>query len=195
MIIVSERQRQIMDALFLAVESVGDLKKVTMDMVAERAGMRRQSIYEKHFRNIGEIIETIHALVSQECEERMEHFFSHSYKYYQGNFISFFEQEILPLLYEKRDWLRNLYSSMLDSSWTDYAQKVYTPYIKRYLAKVGNHSGLPDDFVCGLIVRQIIAIVATWLTSDKPDPVSLFRPKFDRLLKTSTYDLLFDKNR
>ena len=138
MILISDRQRQIIDAFFLVVEEGSEPKKITVDMIAKKAGISRQSIYDKHFSNIGEIIDKIHALVSEECEVRMQKFFSDGYRDYNDDFFKFFEQEILPLLYEKRDWLKILYSKVLDSSWADYAHKVYTPYIELYIKKTGN---------------------------------------------------------
>ena len=193
MILISDRQRQIIDAFFLVVEEASEPKKITMDMITKKAGISRQSIYDKHFSNIGEIIDKIHALVSEECEVRMQKFFSDGYRDYNDDFFKFFEQEILPLLYEKRDWLKILYSKVLDSSWADYAHKVYTPYIELYIKKTGNQSPLANDFICSLIVRQIIAIISNWLTNDRPEPASLFQKKFDYLIKTSTYELLFEK--
>ncbi|GAB2024043.1 TetR/AcrR family transcriptional regulator [Lactovum odontotermitis] len=190
---ISDRQRQIIDAFLILVAESDEPKKITMSMVAERAGLRRQSIYEKHFTSIADIIQTTHTIVSEECEEKMQEFFATTYNDYNGDFFVFFEQEILPLLYGKRDWLKILYSAVLDAAWADYAQKVYTPYIELYLTKRGNNSGLPDDFICNLITRQVIAIVANWLTGDSPEPASLFQKKFDYLIKTSTYDLLFAK--
>lgn len=188
--IISDRQRQIIDAYLIIVSETDEPKKITMDMIAERVGIRRQSIYEKHFSNIAEIIETIYMLTSEECEIKMQEFFNETYENYNGEFFTFFEQEILPLLYGKRDWLKTLYSAALDSSWADFAQRVYSPYIELYLVKTGNRTGLPDDFICSLITRQVIAIVANWLTSNNPEPASLFQKKFDYLIKTSTYDLL-----
>jgi AcrR family transcriptional regulator len=191
MILVSERQREIIEAFFLVIKEMDEPNKITMDMIAERAGISRQGIYEKHFSNIGDIVEKIHSLVSEECEERMQNFFYNSYETYNGDYFKFFEEEILPLLYNKRDWLKTLYSTKLDSSWADYAQKAYTPYVELYLTRLGNQSGLADDFICGLIVRQVIAIVASWLTCDEPEAVPLFKKKFDYLIKTPTYELLF----
>ncbi len=188
--IISDRQRQIIDAYLIIVSEMDEPKKITMDMIAERVGIRRQSIYEKHFSNITEIIETIYRLTSEECELKMQEFFNETCENYNGEFFTFFEQEILPLLYGKRDWLKTLYSAALDTSWADFAQKVYSPYIELYLVKTGNCTGFPDDFICSLITRQVIAIVANWITSNNPEPASLFQKKFDYLIKTSTYDLL-----
>ena len=190
MIPITERQQQIIDAFFLVAQENPDLKQITLKRVAEKAGMRRQSIYGRHFNSVEDIITTIHNLIDNQIVEKMHHFVLTS----DDDPITYFSKEILPILYEKRDWLKILYGTVIDNSWILFLQAKYTPILKLYLQKKGNNSGLSDDFLCSLIVSKVIAILGNWLTSDNPEPASLFREKFMHILTTPTISLLTGDN-
>ncbi|MCH4171348.1 MAG: TetR/AcrR family transcriptional regulator [Lactobacillus sp.] len=155
-------------------------------MVADKAGIRRQSIYGRHFNSIEDIITTIHSIIDNEIAEKVKDAIANT----ATDPITYFSKEMLPLLYNRRDWLKVLYGTVIDDSWINFLQDKYTPIFRAYLEKVGNKSGFSNDFLSGLIVSQVIAILGNWLTSNTPEPASLFRKKFMRILNTSTFDLL-----
>jgi len=176
-----------MDAFFMLVDEVDEPRKITMEMIANRVGIRRQSIYEKHFSSVSDLMETIFELVSSPCELKMQDYFRDEKN---EDFFHFFAREILPLLYEKRDWLKLLYSKVLDASWSDFAYRTYLPYLADYLKDFPNETGLSDRFRADLLVRMVIAIIASWLTGDKVEPPSLFASRFLDLLGKSSLDLI-----
>ncbi|GBG96238.1 transcription regulator [Lactococcus termiticola] len=176
-----------MDAFFMLVDEVDEPRKISMEMIAGRVGIRRQSIYEKHFSSVSDLMTTIFELVSSPCELKIQAYFAGDKS---QDFFDFFAQEILPLLYEKRDWLKLLYSKVIAASWSDFAQRTYLPYVEAYLKDFPNETGLSDRFRSDLLVRQVIAIVASWLTSEKVEPASLFAPRFLDLLGKSSLDLI-----
>jgi AcrR family transcriptional regulator len=189
MIIISDRQRELIDAFFVLLQENPNAKRITIKDVSERAGIRRQSVYEKHFHSMDELIDLIRRVVDEDCEEKIRAFVEEN-NGTKNDPAAFFANEILPLLYKKRDWLKILYgSSLIDTAWVDYLQKKYTPLLKIYLDRVGNKTGLTNDFLCKLIVKQVLAILACWLTADMPEPVSLFKEKFIRIFKTSVYGI------
>jgi predicted DNA-binding protein YlxM (UPF0122 family) len=186
LVYVSSRQRQVIDAFFVIAKENPDITEISMQMLADKVGIRRQSIYEKHFRSVDDIITLIHKMVDEDIENKIQGFLDKKGK----DPMTFFAKEILPLLYEKREWLKVLYSSALDPSWVIYLQKKYRPLIKAYLKPHLSSSGISEDFICNLLVEKVLAIVSTWLTSDAPDPASLFEEKFLYLMKTSISDLI-----
>lgn len=185
-VIISETQQRIIDAFFIVAEECDNPQKITMKKIADKAGIKRQNIYKKHFSNIDDLLNTIHRLINWECEEKFEEFPESG----SSDLLAYFAQEILPLLYDKRDWLKILYGTTTDSSWAAFLQKSYTPYLRNYLTHAEKKTGLSADFLCSLVVRQIIALVANWLTSEHPEPASLFKKKFMYCVSTSTYDLI-----
>lgn len=186
MIRVSERQMQIIDAFFLIASENSGIQQITMSMIADRLKITRQGIYAKHFKSVGEIIDTIHHLVDWEIEEKLRDFINGN----ERNILDFIGEEILHLIYEKKDWLRVLYDSSVDPTWTNYLQEKYTSLLKSYISRNCKQIELSNDFMCKLIVGRILNLISHWITSENPEPPSLFRDKFSYIVKSSTHNLL-----
>lgn len=184
--IISDKQRLIIDSFFQVAQEVQDCQKITMQMIADKVGMKRQNIYAKHFSSIEDMIETIHLLIDYDCKMKLQEFLRSD----RQDLADYLAVNILPLLYQKRDWLRILYSTNLDSHWFEFLQKQYTPMIKSYFDKFGKNPEVPHDFLSKLVVGGMLTIISSWLTEKNPAPPSIFREKFIRILSTSTYDLL-----
>lgn len=158
-------------------------------MVADKAEMRRESIYKYHFKNVDAIIERIHLLIDEEIGNEFEKFIT------SGNtdLIHFFIHKMLPHMYENKEWLKLLYSTTLNSDWSDFLQKKYSPIVEVYLNNIRKNDILSNFFLSHLIVKEFLAIVSSWLIDSNPEPASLFQKKFLHVLHTSLYDLLGQK--
>lgn len=189
-IIISDTQQRIIDSFFILARDSNSLKEITMADIAEKAGIRRQNIYKKHFSNKKDIIDTIHNLINWECEQKFEEFINNKN---QTDLISFYADNILPILYDKRDYLKILYGTEADSEWMFFLHKQYTPIVKKCLKSQQERLGSQIEFISELIVRQVISVIANWLTSEQPDPPSLFKKILITYLSTSTSDLLDGK--
>lgn len=189
-IIISDTQQRIIDSFFILARDSNSLKKITMKDIAEKAGIKRQNIYKKHFSSKKDIINTIHNLINWECEQKFEEFINDKN---QTDLISFYADNILPILYDKRDYLKILYGTDADSEWMFFLQKQYSPIVKECLKSHQENLGKQIEFISELIVRQFISVIANWLTSEQPEPPSLFKQILVTCLSTSTSELLNGK--
>ncbi|MCT0015539.1 hypothetical protein EFE32_01430 [Lactococcus lactis subsp. lactis] len=98
MIITTDNQQRVIDAFFLIAKETPDIKKISLQMIASRIGIRRESIHKYCFRTPDEILERAHYLIDKKIEESFNRFID---KHHQ-DFALFLSQEILPLLYEKK---------------------------------------------------------------------------------------------
>lgn len=190
LVTTSETQQRIIDAYFRIIQENPDTKKVTLGMVAEKAGMRRESVYRYHFKNIEEIRDRIHYLIDGGLEKEVLDFVDG--KTFDIN--SFIATKLLRLLYEKRAWLKVMYSTDVDAEWESFLLKKYIPIITKYLELIGREDIIPNKFLAEVAVKEILALISTWLTDEQPEPASLFKEKFLHVFHYSPYDILTNPN-
>ncbi|MBB5888194.1 hypothetical protein [Lactovum miscens] len=126
MIITTDNQQKVIDTFFLIAKETPSVNKITLQMIASRLGIRRESIYKYCFRIPNEILERAHYLVDKKIEESVNEFVNGE----RHDFAVFLSHEILPLLYEKRDWLQILYNTILDPKWGKILEKNMYPLLK-----------------------------------------------------------------
>lgn len=180
MLLFSERQLLIIDAYFVCIQECGGSKTLTMQMIADRVGIRRQNIYKKHFPNLAAITRASYEMVDFDISRQL--------KIYQpkkdGNLVDYFTQTVLPLIWTQRYYLKILYTNPSNNDWVNYLSQRYTPLIQAHLTNQSQAHGLSSHFLAVLIEKQINSIIATWLTAAEPEPVSLFEKKFLFLMHT-----------
>lgn len=95
-----ETRKAITDALLdLALENPSRTN-FSMTEIAERAGVSRQAIYQKHFRNCGEIVKCLREMTNEEVFTAFL-----KYDYISGqNPFDFFADKILPIFYKQKNF-------------------------------------------------------------------------------------------
>ena len=103
---VKGNQQKILDAFYdLAMQNPNEAN-LSMSDLAKKAGISRQAIYKHHFNSVDDIIESIHKPV-------YEAFLEYNTLTNKDPFL-FIADNIFPILYENRKWLKMLYSSSTD---------------------------------------------------------------------------------
>nr|BAM73615.1 putative transcriptional regulator [Lactococcus lactis] len=191
MILVSDTQLRIIDAFFLLAEKSDCAHKITMQQIAEKAGITRQNIYKNHFHGVDDIIRTVHLMIDSDCKNLMKKFVSNN----SENLSTFLADEILPILYSRRAWLKNLYDTSLDPDWLPFLHEQYKPLVKLYLRndidKICSKLEISPDFVCDLIIGNTLVIISCWITSNIPEPPTLFKYKFLNLFSLTLDSILY----
>lgn len=188
MIITSDSQKRLIEAFFRVAEEHPE-QKITFAMIAERAGMSRENAYRNHFRGIPEIIKRIHFLIDNDISTEFEKFTASD----DTDILRFIGKSILPFLYDKKDWLRVLYGTNVDSEWFTFLQQRYVPLVTIYLDKIEKNDVIPNTLLSQLIVKNFLSIISVWLTDNNPEPPSLFIKKFIHLLQQSPADMMMQK--
>ncbi|GBG96667.1 TetR/AcrR family transcriptional regulator [Lactococcus termiticola] len=189
--ITTEKQQQIIDAYFsLAEEKKG--KRISLKMIAEKIGIRRESIIKYHFKNTDAILNHIHKIIEQDLTQMFEDFLDCG-KGSEEDMINFIKQDFLPFLYSKKEWMRLLYYTGMDPYWIQFLEDKYTPLAVIYIERQGNNSNVPTEFLARIIVKQIMGITSAWLMADKAEPSSLFADKFIEAMKMAPFEILSKK--
>lgn len=186
MIITTDSQQRVIDMFFIIAKETPDIKKISLQMIADRLGIRRESIYKYCFRTPEEILERAHYLIDIKIEVAVTNFIESS----NHNVNIFLTDKMLPILYEHREWLQIFYSTTLDPQWGVFLEKKYSPLIKKYLDKIKKDHFIPNKFLSLLILKQFSSIISVWLKAPNPEPVSIFKKKFLIVFKTPPYDFL-----
>lgn len=191
---LSTTQLRIIDCLFLLGETI-EINNVTMEMVAKKAGIRRQNIYKSHFGSIDSIIHTAYNEIDKDIYEKL-------YKYINSkediNIVHFISEELLSLFYEKRKWLRVIFNDSLYGDWKKYMAKRYVPIMREYIeTKSCSHEFLDScpelytkDFLAYILFHKVNIIIYLWIKQENPLPPSIFSLEFEKLLSFSVNDIL-----
>ena len=158
----------------------------SMSEIATKAGITRQAIYQKHFRNCGEII--------SDLRERSNSAIYHTFLQYDPsaglNPFHYFADQILPLFYSNRKLIRCFYTTAIDPAWRGYIIGLYVKWGEDNYRTRSEELQLPDRTLTRLLVESTMAIVEVWIFQENPSPPEEFRPIFLRLVKTPLYDIL-----
>lgn len=184
-----ETRKAITDALLdLALENPSRTN-FSMTEIAERAGVSRQAIYQKHFRNCGEIVKCLREMTNEEVFTAFL-----KYDYISGqNPFDFFADKILPIFYKQKKLLRCFFTTALDPTWRNYIIDLYSKweidiYQRKYTEFHLSNCAMTRMFIESTI--SIISIVEAWICQDEPVSAEIFRTDFLRLVSTPFSNLL-----
>ncbi|WP_416468625.1 TetR/AcrR family transcriptional regulator [Streptococcus thermophilus] len=162
---------------FFRIAAKKDARLITMSEIASEAHISRQAIYQKHFRTVDEIIDEIHQIIYQNTYSILNNFNpSHS------TLNEYIAHELLPRLYQHRDWLRILHSSNIDYNWQLFISKHYLPIIYPHLDEISSQLKISKDFLALFIIKYYEAIISSWLLQDLPMPPEVFGKYFLQLV-------------
>ena len=95
-------RENIINAFFSLASKHPSSTHFTLTQIAKEAGISRQSIYQNHFNNYDELIQYIHEMIDADIHSHIEQDLT------TKDPITLFGDNIIPLLYSKRTWLRCL---------------------------------------------------------------------------------------
>ena len=161
---------------FFRLASQKDYQKVTMMEIAQEAHLSRQAIYQKHFSSIDQIIEEIHAILYKDIYVTLKDFDPQ-----KEHLNSFIARELLPRIYQHRDWLKVLHSSSLDLHWQEFLYEQFHPILAPYLSELAEDLQLSQAFLADFLIRYYCSIIASWISQDLPMPPQYFAKYFLKL--------------
>ncbi|MCL2676772.1 MAG: TetR family transcriptional regulator C-terminal domain-containing protein [Streptococcaceae bacterium] len=186
MVIFAQKDIKVLECFCLVANESETHRDITIKKVVEKMSVSRQALNQLGYHNVDEIIQALRLYVDQPLQQKFETFVQHP----NQDWTLFIAEEILPLLYENRDFFYTLYGGVADPSWFPYLEKNYSQLVLPYFEHTQSNMGISSEFLAKLIVRQVIAIFARWMRQEKPDSPSVFYKKFIYLMTHSTDDLL-----
>lgn len=178
-------RENIINAFFRCANKHPDLHHFTISEIAKEAGISRQAVQRKHYVTVEELILDIRTRINDDVKQKLSEFDVSSKK----SPYLIFAEEILPIIYDYRDWLKVLCTTCMDPNWTKFIENQYIACFSQFLVKDVKGTGFSQEFVQRVVVKEIFAIVTTWLSEELPEPPQSFSKKF--LLLTSHSEQLF----
>lgn len=178
-----ETREMIINAVMRLALKNKERTHLTITEIATEAGLSRQAIYQKHFKNVAEIFEDIHVTIDEQILKTFEQkvLTLPPSEIYNG-----IAQYILPLVYQHREWLRVLYSTNIDLKWRHYLHVRYSTITLTYLAKYPPlNSPLSQEKTINLLTDHLLTVISTWLSDDFPMHPEKFAPIFLTLMTRS----------
>lgn len=179
-------REKIIEAFFELAINHPEKTSFTMVEIAEQAGISRQAIYQKHFKNFQEIIDYVHNLIDEQIYQIYDNYDMTS----NVNPFDYVAENVLPTIYKNRKWINCLYTSAIDPSFEGFIVSTYTKWSMRNIHPKSEIFHLPDEVLIQLIVEQMTMSIKDWITQEKPTPPGLFKEDFLQLVKSPLYDYL-----
>lgn len=184
---MSKDTRQvIINALFNLAQENPDLSHFTIKDIAIEAGISRQAIYQKHYSSVEDIIRDIHTQIATESREKL-------FSLPPTLGVSPYQivaDELLPVLYEHRDWLKIIYTSSLSSGWFRYLEASYRDWLTPFIQETAKKIQVKEEILLQMTISQIFSLIIAWLTQPFPAPPEIFRGTFLKMLCLSANDYL-----
>lgn len=186
----AQSDERIFDAFCIVASESTYRTDITMTKIAEKMGISKQALHKSYYKNVNEIICALHYYVDQEPLEKLKNFDKNNSK----DLINFFAYDILPLLYKKRDYFQVIYGHIADPSWTKFIKDNYSTILFSYLDNTEKRFQINSEVIAHIVIRQVLSVLAAWLTSPSPENPLIFSKKFIYLMTHSTYNLLKEEN-
>lgn len=185
---ISNTQENIINALFQLANKHPLRSDFSIAEIADKAGISRQAIYKKYFKNETEILNYLH----QEIDKNVMTVLLDYKK--QTDPFTYFAENVLPIIYKYRNWLKYLYSTALDPNWTSFLKKQYLSWAYKNIS-FRNIDNLSKDILTEVLVGDILNIIEIWMTQEIPDHPQKFTKTFLLLIHKSLDDLVSNKNK
>lgn len=176
----------IVNALFRLAQRSPDQPKFTLTEIAIEAKISRQAIYQKHYNNVDDIIQDIYHQIATEARTTMV---STSPELGRSPFQMIVD-DIVPVLYEHREWMKIIYNSSLHLSWAKHVESFYRPWLCQYIKKSSSNLHIDEDILLQLLMGQITNLMVAWMSQPVPLSPIAFKQKFLKLILISPNDYL-----
>ncbi|WP_274657218.1 TetR/AcrR family transcriptional regulator [Streptococcus equinus] len=176
-------REKILCAFFELVTENPQKTNFTISEIALKAGVSRQAIYQKHFRNFNEIITYVDDYIIVQIRQWCSQYNIEK----DGNPMDYIANKLLPFVYENREYLKTLHTATIAKSFEDTIIVSFTDWAIDIIRPQSETFNLPKDVLTKIIVEQIVVIIKTWLLQEAPIPPQEFKKDFLNLAKAPLY--------
>ncbi len=158
----------------------------SMCEIAKRAGISRQAIYQKHYRNCADIVKYLRNQTNDQIFAAFSQYDPSSGQ----NAFDYFAYSVIPTFYTDRRLIRCFFTTAIDPAWRSFILKTYTKWGLANYETHGYKYHFSDEAMVQLLIQSTMAIVETWLSQENPTPPDQFSDDFLKIVKTPVYNLL-----
>ena len=158
----------------------------SMCEIAKRAGISRQAIYQKHYRNCADIVKYLRNQTNDQIFAAFKQYDPSSGQ----NAFDYFAYSVIPTFYTDRRLIRCFFTTAIDPAWRSFILKTYTKWGLANYETHGYKYHFSDEAMVQLLIQSTMAIVETWLSQENPTPPDQFSDDFLKIVKTPVYNLL-----
>lgn len=185
-------QKKIAETLLELAFEFEDFSTISIEQIIRDAGVSKSTFY-KYFQTKHDIFKYIHNSIDAEIYQKMCEQNNQINEADSQTILAFIADDILPLLYKQRNVIKLLYNSAIDPYWEPFLEKRYIKWSSKLFRTNVNHQfNLKSPFIRRLIVKFVLSLIATWITSPFPAAPKEFRPKFMNISKSIIKELTPD---
>lgn len=176
---------KIFSAFCLVTTESTSTNQVTISRIAKKLDVTRQAIYKSHYSNIDEIINALHLYIEEDIQKSFQYQIQKDGKMF--DWIHFIANDILPKLYQKREYLNVLYGTTVDTTWHDFLTKKYTTLLNQSLVATKKDFAIEYN---EYIVAEALAIIGVWMKYPEPEHPIYFGKRFIFLMEHSISNII-----
>jgi len=180
----TEKDKKVFSAFCLVAEECNHHSEISMTNIAKKLNISRQAFHKSYYKTPDEIINAFHYYMDKDIRAKFDEFS----KTGCTNWVKFFANDFLPMIYEEREFLRVFYGPVADPSYLHFMEDSYSGYLRPYISE-DTFPEIHSDLAARAIIRQVLATISVWIRQPRPEPPLLFAKTFTYLLNNSTDDL------
>jgi AcrR family transcriptional regulator len=181
-----DTRQLIIDALLRLAQRSPEKTTFTLTEIAAEAHISRQAIYQKHFQNVDDIIKDMHLQIATKARKK----YVHTAPTPGVSPFQILADEMIPILYEHRDWLRIIYTSSLYIGWMKHIENSYRQWLRPYIAEAYIDLEVDFDLILQLLIGFVFSSSMAWLSQPFPLPPEIFKETFLKIVKLSPNDFI-----
>lgn len=165
----SKKDERIFRAFCLVAQESSKHSEISIPKIAQKLDISRQAFHYSYYKNIDELINSLHYYIDQDAKKIFKnHILKNSISFKE--LIDFFAYEIIPELYDKREYIGVLYGGIADPGWIPFIHKTYMTCISFYNYK--------EEFNVHIFISEAISIVSSWMLQETIESPITFSNKF-----------------
>ncbi|SEM81368.1 transcriptional regulator, TetR family [Ligilactobacillus sp. WC1T17] len=175
--------RKIIDSYLSLVNQYGKVD-VPILAITKNADISRATFYN-HFNNVEEVV----VLIEQDIDKQINQTIQKYRQDYVDQPYLMLAQKVLPILYEKRDILKILYTSPLRAHWLNFLRQKYDGWVSSFF-KTNKDNKIPKYYSKNMSYFFYFSIVELWLAKPIPEDPQTFEKIFLQMVSTPIINLI-----
>jgi AcrR family transcriptional regulator len=184
---MNARDIEVFEAFCRVADRCKSHGEIKMSDIAGEVGFSLQNLYKTYYPNLDALISALEVYV---CEEILERWDSLPFLDNPELLTDYFTDKILPLIYEKRQFLYTLFGQVADPGFFHYLMENFNPLVSPYMTQASEESGISPETLSMLTVEFVCSAIARWMRKKDPDTVEVFKKKFRYLMEHSVDAIL-----
>jgi len=173
----SESDINIFYAFIEVAKNNKSFSDISIKSISDQLGISRQAMYQSHFKSTDELLYSLYYYADNNIRQEIIKVVDECKDKNRNSFIDKLVNKILPIIYEKIDIFKVLYSEKVTSNWSHFMENQYSDLLEP-LFRDKFHKGtlIPAKLQSKIVIHEFIGLISIWMNQDNPVEPEKFSP-------------------